>query len=357
MIFTSRRESQICQERQIADEATEWLLSLEDRECAALRDGAGQQTRFLRWLNRSPEHIRVFLEISNAYYALSDIDGQKLISLPRGADLERADNQRAGSGAVFLWRVAGALGLVALGACAWLAAGSFEPPLPKNGVCDTQVGERSILQYRDGSAVYLNTASHVELRADSRHLYGHMVSGEAFFRISRTSRPLRLTVDGLQIDSPAAQLNVRYDAAEARISVLEGQLRLSCNCAAQEVMLPAGYELRVDRGNGLSRVEPRRMTQHELDNLVGWRDGRVRFDGQPLAEAARELNRYNRRQLVIADPDIGGRLIGGSFLANDVDSFVATLTRDFAVAARPGRDSNTVLLSRAAVPLTISTTR
>src|SRR3569832_1345645 len=79
MTFTKPKDSDSCQDRQIVDEASEWLMSLEDRECAALRDGAGQPKGFLKWLNRSPEHIREFLEISHAHYSLSAIDARDLV--------------------------------------------------------------------------------------------------------------------------------------------------------------------------------------------------------------------------------------------------------------------------------------
>jgi transmembrane sensor len=92
------------------------------------------------------------------------------------------------------------------------------------------------------------------------------------------------------------------------------------------------------------------ITPQERDNLTGWRDGRLRFDGQSLADAAKEFNRYNRQQLVIGDADLASLKIGGSFSANDVVSFIAGLQKDFGILARPageaGRDATTVFLSR-----------
>jgi hypothetical protein len=153
MTFTSPKDSDNCQDRQIVDEATEWLMSLEDRECAALRDGAGQPEGFLKWLNGSPEHIRVFLEISDAHYSLSAIDAQDLVEperpaqpggevrsnvvnlrVPRQNDAPVDDGWLQAVGTVMSrrqpvssrskWVVAGVLGIVAIGAGTWLSAGS-----------------------------------------------------------------------------------------------------------------------------------------------------------------------------------------------------------------------------------------
>jgi ferric-dicitrate binding protein FerR (iron transport regulator) len=49
------------------------------------------------------------------------------------------------------------------------------------------------------------------------------------------------------------------------------------------------------------------------------------FDRVTLADAVLEFNRYNRRQLVIDDPEIATLHIGGTFDATDLESFVAAL--------------------------------
>jgi ferric-dicitrate binding protein FerR (iron transport regulator) len=48
-----------------------------------------------------------------------------------------------------------------------------------------------------------------------------------------------------------------------------------------------------------------------------------------------EFNRYNRRQMVIADPAIANRRVGGGFDANDIDSFILALEHSFDIRAYP----------------------
>ena len=125
-------------------------------------------------------------------------------------------------------------------------------------------------------------------------------------------------------------------------------------------MLPAGFQLHVDSAIGLSQIQPQPLTRLERDNLSGWRDGRLNFEGQSLAAAVRELNRYNRRQIVLDDPDIAGRPVDGSFSATDVDGFVAAIVKKLEIRAQPaerdGNDASSVLLSAAAPPASESTT-
>jgi len=389
MTFTSPKDSDNCQDRQIVDEATEWLMSLEDRECAALRDGAGQPKGFLDWLNRSPEHIRVFLEISYAHYSLSAIDAGDLMEVecpaeregtlrsnvvnlrvPKQNDEPVDDSWLQAVGTVrsrrqpvsrrSKWVVASVLGVVAIGGGTWLAAGSPETGSDARSLLTTQVGERSITQFKDGSAVYLNTATNMELQSNHHSLSARLESGEVFVQIPSNSRPLSLRVGGLRLDSLGGQLDVRHEAGETQISVLEGRVRLSCDCAPQEVVLPAGFQLHIDSAIGLSQIQPQPLTQHERNNLNGWRDGRLNFEGQSLAEVVRELNRYNRRQIVLGDPDIAARPVDGIFSATDVDGFIAALRKNLEIlvqqGGRGGNDATSVLLSAAAPPASQSTT-
>jgi hypothetical protein len=154
MIFSSPMNSDHCQDRQIVDEATEWLMSSEDRECTALRDGAGQPEGFLNWLNRSPEHIRVFLEVSHAHYSLCGIDAQYLVEpektvnsggqkrsnvvslrAPRPVEVddswlqavETVTSRRQPVSLQSRWVVASVLVAIAIGAATWLPAGSSKP--------------------------------------------------------------------------------------------------------------------------------------------------------------------------------------------------------------------------------------
>ena len=53
----------------------------------------------------------------------------------------------------------------------------------------------------------------------------------------------------------------------------------------------------------------------------------------PLAEVAREFNRYNRQQLVIADAPLAAKRFSGIFRADGYESLVRLLETDFAVTA------------------------
>jgi transmembrane sensor len=49
------------------------------------------------------------------------------------------------------------------------------------------------------------------------------------------------------------------------------------------------------------------------------------FDHTTLGDAAAEFNRYNRQQIIIADPEAASIRIGGTFQAANVDAFARLL--------------------------------
>jgi hypothetical protein len=85
----------------------------------------------------------------------------------------------------------------------------------------------------------------------------------------------------------------------------------------------------VTLGGDGARVQ--RLQAEDLHSRVAWTAGLIRLDGQTLAEAVEEFNRYNRRKLTIADPAIAGLQVSGTFRAKEPESFVATLTRSAGV--------------------------
>jgi len=89
----------------------------------------------------------------------------------------------------------------------------------------------------------------------------------------------------------------------------------------------------------------------DLNRKLSWTAGLLSFNGQTVQKVTDEFNRYNRRHLVVVDPLIANRTIGGAFQATDPDSFVAAPQRWFGVRADEqirGDSKNTVIeLSKA----------
>src|ERR1700730_2385077 len=200
-------KSQNLKDTQIADEATEWILRLEDTDIDPedlYSDPAERQQHFLTWVTQSPQHIRQFLELYETYRKVGQLDPQhridieELLAQPNAAIVplfteedplrpmqavvvEEPARLRSKNGR----RWAGAMVAAAVIATAVLSLHSFVAQ-----ACTTAVGEQRVCPLEDGSVVYLNTDSRVEVEytRDQRNVL--LMRGEALFSVARNrSRP------------------------------------------------------------------------------------------------------------------------------------------------------------------------
>jgi transmembrane sensor len=90
----------------------------------------------------------------------------------------------------------------------------------------------------------------------------------------------------------------------------------------------------------------KRMQPEEIARKLAWIMGKLSFQGETLTEAVDELNRYNLRHLIVADPFIREISVGGVFTATDPDSFVDALEHTFHVMGiRPSGDGEVRLIA------------
>jgi transmembrane sensor len=78
---------------------------------------------------------------------------------------------------------------------------------------------------------------------------------------------------------------------------------------------------------------------------LSWQAPRLVFVDTPLSEVVARFNEYNTVQLSIADPGLASRAVGGTFRADQVETFARLLeqSRDMAVE-RP--DADRIVLRR-----------
>jgi ferric-dicitrate binding protein FerR (iron transport regulator) len=129
--------------------------------------------------------------------------------------------------------------------------------------------------------------------------------------------------------------NVRLAAAAVEVLVTEGQVAVADSAApgsagrAAIPLLGAGQRATVPL-QGPAAPEIVAVTRAETDRLLAWQPQLLDFSSAPLAFAVAELNRRNRVQFVIADPELAAMPIIASIRSDKVDGFAQFL------AATPG---------------------
>jgi transmembrane sensor len=228
----------------------------------------------------------------------------------------------------------------------------------------TSIGGYENVTLADGSSIQLNTDTEIRARITAQQREIQLVRGEALIKVTHdVTRPFTVHANGaaLRVDPPgdtgaAFSLRLRapagMDVAVTRGNVLLGSperiidVALGRSPSAQSA-LQAGDVASV-RPQG---IHVAKVSAEELNRKLSWTIGLLSFQGETLTEVTDEFNRYNRKHLVVVDPSIAGRRIGGAFQSTDPDSFVSALQKWFGVHAdelrAPDPDDAIIRLSKA----------
>ena len=207
----------------------------------------------------------------------------------------------------------------------------------------TAMGARQIVHLPDGSTATLGSETGVRMAFSRGERDLELTRGEAFFDVAHdAARPFVVHANGYRVTAVGTRFDVRRDAGQLRVVVTRGLVRLQSahDPAKPPAMLPAGSIATVADGDlAISRV-----TVDEARETLSWRSGFVVFHRTPLAEAVREFNRYNTRQIVIADSSLDALRVGGNFKLDNSDAFVRLMQAVFPVQAE--QQGHEIVLTR-----------
>jgi transmembrane sensor len=293
--------------------AAEWLIRIERDPSQATR------AAFMAWLAADVRNHAAYLRLENVWRQADCL--RKLRPLDGAVDENILDSfpvsptsTRAGR-PFFRPVVAGTLAafIVCLGC--WIAMLQSQWQTYK-----TELGGFQRILLRDGSTALLNTSSEIRVRLTRTGRHVVLSRGEALFTVAKDPhRPFDVEAGGTTVRATGTVFAVRLtEQKEVELVVAEGRVAID---PAYDSAITAGETANV-QGH---RLRITRIDSSNVARKLAWTHGQLLFDRTTLADAVREFNRYNRHQLVIADPAIAGFQIGGSFDVTDLNSFVAAL--------------------------------
>jgi transmembrane sensor len=190
----------------------------------------------------------------------------------------------------------------------------------------SQLGQIRRVKLSDGSRMVLNTASEATVRFDKAHREIELTTGEGLFQVAKDpARPFVVRAGFVSVRAVGTVFAVRTAGQSVEVTVTEGVVELVDNST------PGGGIIRLIAANEratvmeTSQVKVLRIPHAEAERRLAWRDGMVDFAGEPLTTAVEEINRHNRRQIVVDDQALASRPVVGMFRANDPDNFAATV--------------------------------
>jgi transmembrane sensor len=184
---------------------------------------------------------------------------------------------------------------------------------------ETQIGERVTHVLADGSQVTLNTNTELRVIEWDKSRRIAIDRGQAFFVVAKdAAKPFIVEVGNARVTAVGTQFDVRREAQNIAVALTEGRVRLSQQ-GAQAVEMSAGSVATIANSDAWQ------VQVMNTQALTSWRDGRLIFEGEPLARVVAELNRYSHTQLSIADAALKTLPISGVFRTGDVTGFARAL--------------------------------
>jgi transmembrane sensor len=314
---------------EVRAEAAAWIAQLHDEQRSP-----NLEARVHAWLGESEDHRRAFNRMTHVWERSGQIQmrargdacatrqGRRSRFIPRAVTVA-ATLVFVGIAVVYFWR---------------------------DDVVVTGIGQQQVRLLQDGTRLVLNTDTRIEVNYDERARRVRLIHGEAWFDVSkRPAWPFIVSVDGQEIRALGTSFIVRHDdTQDLSVTLVEG--RVSIAPAARNDQAPPQSEQILAPGQRLvlSRSQTPTVDRPELTRITAWERGRVEFEDTPLGDAAKEMNRYSRTHVAVADAEVAQLRIVGVFRAGDSDEFVRIVTAAFGLKA--DRSGGGIVLSRPTVP-------
>jgi len=308
--------------------AADWFV-LQDRGMTP-----AQRSEFDHWLAADPRHAESYAEMTQTW----DILGRA--HPPAKSAEERMRHRR------WFWIP------VTLAAAATLAVicvfwrGKVESKRNFSESVATEIGMLRRLDLPDGSVLKLSADSSVVVSFSRRERKVLLERGEANFEVAKNaSWPFVVRAEAVDIQAVGTAFDVRLLSDSINVLVTEGRVRVSDATSRSSLIavtgpeiyrvLTAGHGLRVARATagGSSPASAIAVSPREIGEALAWEERRLVFHDERLADIVSEFNRFNRHRLVIGSSALGERKFGGTFPANDCESFVRSLERHYEVTA------------------------
>ncbi|WP_246666091.1 FecR family protein [Aquamicrobium sp. LC103] len=295
--------------QEILEEAMDWFLRLR------AGGGGAEEREFALWLSRSAAHREAWEKAGRTWEAMGEVPAAH-------QHLWRRRGQAPAPAAGRRRRIWGAGLGAALAASLVLGLAGPSVLLAFRADHRTETAELRTVALEDGSTVELGAASAIETDFSAEERRVTLLSGEAFFDVSRDpARPFTVEAGGIRVAVIGTAFDVRLSETQTTVQLARGVVGISvAGASAVTTELSPGEMAIVAHADGS-------ITRRNIapEDIAAWRDGRLFVDDVTIAEVVEELRRYHGAWIGIADSTLAGRRVTGLYDLTDPDRALEAL--------------------------------
>lgn len=334
-------------EESLEQQAAAWLI---EREEGFSPDRAAQ---FAQWRDADRRHAAAIARVEATLDLLGELPSLRDVLVENTSTT--ASDTKETRFILFGFRpaqwIASAAAVAVLGMILWHSLPSGKQR-PHDYVADVNGSQRLALS--DGSIVDLKSNSRLRVQFLPERRQATLTTGEAHFQVAHDSKhPFVVWANGVSIRAVGTAFDVRIENGNVDVLVTEGKVVVEresnisrANPAKPLVpMLSAGEHTVVDlKNNTPPKIE--KVAPTAVHGLLSWQDEMTTFTDVPLREMIVRINRCNSTHIILGDPELGERKIGGVIALNQVNAFVRLLEQDGDIVA-DRRSNEEIVLHRA----------
>ena len=348
---TNSNVVQFNRDERVLDAASEWLVKLDEgldaEEMQALKT----------WL-ATPLHRDTFLEMVALWDKMSVLSelAEIVPHTPEPSVKHKANN-------TVTWKrpLAIAASILMVGLLSYQGLNLFSQSNQTEPVAQmasyslqasTKPGEHKSISLEDGSTLWLNTNSQVNIAFTETSRIIQLVKGELHIEVAKDkSRPLNVLAAGKAIQAVGTAFNVQYHRGDLELVVTEGVVEVASytlNKANSEsiidpIIKPQAQPLTLVQGEksllSLPNSTVETVSDEDIANDLSWREGKIVFRGEPLIDVIEEVSRYTDKTVVLGDAALANMQVAGLFNTNDVDALIAALADNLQISTDYSSDT------------------
>lgn len=174
----------------------------------------------------------------------------------------------------------------------------------------------------DGSAVVLDAETLISFEMHGKARNVRLEHGRAHFQVAPDpDRQFSVVANGEKVTALGTSFDVELDRKRVSVTLLTGKVSVSSEVTADfppNLMAP-GERLVFEDGRVVLSDRP------DMLKTQAWLHRQAVFNSETLAEAVRQMNRYNRRPLVLGDASVAALQLSGVYSTSDSLAFAQSI--------------------------------
>lgn len=349
------------EEAAIEETAGDWLA----RRDRGFTPAEGEE--FARWSAADPRHTSTFARLSAAWDGLDTAhEFPEVMEIANQIKATREPSRWRRRSVPWITAAFGAFA-AAMAIVLWKGHGA-EKQVTAEPSYQVIPGSAHEMMLADGTRVELNADAEVEPAFTPTERRVLLIRGEAHFSVVKDpARAFIVQAGTISVSAVGTAFNVRLDPKAIEVLVTEGRVRVddahgqsllaktaepsippdlnklpgadSADAQALDYNVLSAGQRAVIPLAATGPVSVVSSSPAEIDRALAWEGPQLVFDHTPLEQAIAAFNRFNHRQLILGDPAIAHRKLGGTFRADNVDAFVRLLETGFEITAERRGDA------------------